>query len=328
MSNFLSLLACCLALFLVCGCGDDAAEKKENTENVPEAGRTVSPEIGARNGDLAGFSETPKMAQIDEKKADAILAFHNRAIDSFTRGYHSLPQTLARNVKGYLETWKLPRKVSVPPKVSLAAIPAGAFTADEEKLLQGNMQSLDKAFQSMLGNYRKLEAYVADSRIRDDGVQGKDLADKIFAGHDVYMTARKSWLEIVEKRAAEAESALLEKHPLKRQVLAANDIFKIMADVSEMIAADSADRQMLASLRQSLEQTISVGEKPPFPASPGLERRYRGFLRTCRQYAKILEKCVDEGVFAPQKKELAQAALACHKAYNSFAETANSIRPR
>ena len=77
---------------------------------------------------------------------------------------------------------------------------------------------MGKALESMLADYKKLSNYVQDPT-QDEGVLGKRLANGIKKQYLVFCAARKQYFAIMNSEAQEAEEMMLEKHPLKRQIL-------------------------------------------------------------------------------------------------------------
>ena len=364
-----ALRACAAALCLLlagglggCGSGEDeetpgaAADAAAPSPGAPAA-REAAPVAKA---EPEAAPEAPLGAE-ERARAEAALDFHNTALNALETGYYALPEALYANAGFYLKTWQLPRGGA--PKGNRQAArarlrpQAGLFSEEEAAKLTAALDDMDKALDSLLANYKALEAYVADRRIRDDGARGKALARKISGDHAVFMAARKSWLEIVEARAAAAEAALLREHPLRRQIGEAGAIFNAYARAAELLGAeekeagpagpgksatargageqatakgalDAASRATLAHIHAELENRIAEAGRPPFAAAPQLERLYRAFLKEARAYAAALGRGLDEGFFPPQRRELNLAAVRSRAAYNAFVREANGLRAR
>lgn len=292
----------------------------------PKPVATSSPISAAAATPANGADGLPPLSGADFQRAGELLEFNNSALRQLATGYYALPDNMRKYAQFYLETWHLPGKLKITSRKdanSRLTPPKGIFDASEERDLARALADMDKALTDMLGHYRALEKYVADDTIQDDGRQGKALAKKVNNGHAVFMRARKSWLDIVENRAARAEMALLREHPLQRQILAARQIFSQIGQISGLMKGESVDRAILQQLRQGLAKNFEMGSRPPFPAAPGLERYYRGFLKSVDAYLAVFDRAMLEGFFPPQKRELVLAARNCQSAYNAFVNAAN-----
>lgn len=342
-----------LAAVSLCACGSDE-ETAERGDGPPR--ETAAP-VGSAPGD-SGAPQAPAVAAqavpaapepvlTPEERASAerALDFHNAAMNALEEGYYALPDALYANARFYLKTWRLPRRPAVAGGRQAArerlTPGAGLFSEEEAGRLTAALDGMDKALDSLLGRYRSLERYVADPDIRDDGARGTALARKLEGDHAVFMAARKSWLEIVEARAAAAEAALLREHPLQRQIRGAEAIFACFARAAAALGTEADDdgkgaeapagaaaRAGLERIHAELEADIAASGKPPFPAAPELERRYRAFLKEATAYAAALERGLAEGFFAPQRRELNVAAIRSRAAYNAFVRAANGLRTR
>lgn len=276
----------------------------------------------------ARAAPTPPLTTEEAERADKILAFANQAIPSLNTGYFALPAKLRENSRRYLETWRLPKRPKIPSKsffTQKLVHPRGIFTEEEEKQLTAGLAEMNRALENMLGIYRDLEKYVADDSIRDDGKLGRELTARLEEGHGQFLGARKSWLEIVENNAARAGQALLRNHPLQRQILAASQFFGQMREVNSLLKLEKPEPDMLLALKDSMSAIIAKAGKPPFDASPRLERLYREFLRCANIYGKSLDMALKEGLFRAQRREIARAAKKCQTAYNNFAASANKL---
>ena len=348
---------CVLLLAGLCACGSDE-EKAAEKAQAPAAGTAPAPAAPAV---VAAPEPAPEPALTDGERAraEAALDFHNTALNALETGYYALPEALYANARLYLKTWHLPRrpgKMGARDAARARLRPqAGLFSEEEAAKLTSALAGMDKALDSLLANYKALEAYVGDSRIRDDGARGKTLAARLDADHAEFMAARKSWLEIVEARAAAAEAALVREHPLRRQIEAAGAIFAGFGRAAELLGAedaaaagevaargataekqaaetaatlDAAARDTLTHIHTELENRIAEAAKPPFAAAPQLERQYRAFLKEAEAYAAALGRGLAEGFYPPQRRELNLAAVGSRAAYNAFVREANGLRVR
>ena len=366
MSERRSLWACLLALCLallagLCACGSDE-EKGERQASV-QAGdapaiATTAPEAASQS--VPEPAPEPPLSPEERTLAERALDFHNTALHALERGHYALADALNANTAFYLKTWHLPKRPRAMGKRqsdrARLTPGAGLFNEEEAAKLAKALDGMDKALDSLLGKYAALESYVADNRIRDDGARGKSLARSIAGEHAVFMAARKTWLDIVEARAAEAEAVLLREHPLRRQIEAAGAIFAACAQVADVIGAveeapsadkggspkaaqpsteaatqatlDAAARATLTHIHTELDNRIAEAARPPFAAAPQLERLYRAFLQEAQAYAGALGRGLDEGFFPLQRRELNLAAERSRAAYNAFVREANGLRVR
>lgn len=270
----------------------------------------------------------PESASSEEtRRAEQAIDFYNRAREMRNQSWFKAPNLLRRNTADYLEEWR----IKPPPRLSPGkhfsrnlAAPRGIFTANEERVLTQALDGMDQALNRMIGHYRELDKYARDDAIVDDGAGARSLAAEMEAEHDRFMKARHDWAAIVAARAAAAEKLLLAEHPLRRQILAAGNIFDAISEVSDMLESGSPDKKAIADIAGKLAEQIREGEKPPFAAAPALERLYRGFLKEARQYEIILRRALREGLGNIQQRELLEAAGECASSYNEFAASANA----
>lgn len=313
-----------------------AVKTRENAdksaEDEPASGAAAaSGQEKAGEAKNSPASAAPPLSEEEAKLADRTVAFSNQARDILNGGFYSSVEILNNNAKRYLETWKLDKRPRLPAKFASnprLRPPAGIFDKAEEASLTAALDSMDKAINNMLDHYKSLEKYVADSTIVDDGKKGLELCEKLAQAHTQYISARKTWLEIAEAKAAGAEEKLLRDHPLQRQILAAQNIFAQMREVKDTLAAEPVNRQALGAAAKALEAVIEEGGRPPFQASPSLERLYKAFLKDALQYCQILNRGVLEGFHNVQKRELGAAREKCGSSYNEFARAVNKMSDR
>lgn len=296
---------------------EDELQKTE--DNIEEKTRSIAVSGEGTSGDVL-----PDPAEI--RRADAILAFANRARDTFAKGWYAVPDALNHGTQFYSKTWHLPGHAIIPPKKrerqNLVPSP-GLFDESEMKIMTKALDDMDKAVENVISSFTELEKYVEDDSIRDNGKRGNFLARQVGLRHAAFLAARKTWLEVVEKRAQEAELTLLHANPLERQILNGQRILAQAREVALMLRSGSPSRSELSSLRNNMQEILEKAQQPPFMAIPDLERLYRGFLKDVVQYLTILQRGIDEGFYNTQKKELNMASVKCLKAYNEFAKAAS-----
>lgn len=262
----------------------------------------------------------------EEKLADRAIEFANSAQAAFGNGYFHAPEKLATEVRRYRDSWRV-RKVASPTgrAGALARLkpPKGVFSPEEEKDLTRALDGMDKALTDMLAGFRELEKYVADHTVIDDGKKGLDLCAKMDAAYDKFHKARDAWLGVVEKRAAAAEELSLSGHPLRRQIACAQKIFAQTRLAAELCGKEALDRKALVAVAGETRNLAAEGGKPPFPARPSLERRYREFLNGVNAWLKTLDEIILEGADGGRRAALARAQKNCGDAYNLFVREVN-----
>lgn len=311
--------ACALFAMLIIGFGLTACDSTEPENTVQPTARPAEAQSEAPKP-----PPPPPVTEEEKARANLLLGFYNRAVHGLDSGYLGVPAKISRNLEYYRTNWALPDKIEVPPKdLSVMTPPKGIFSEAEEKVMAAAANDMEKAVKAMLDFYRKLELYVDNPAIQDDGKQGQELLGQLDGQNIKYMAARKTWLDTVETRTAAAEEALLQDHPLARQISASRNILQTIEVLANLLKANSLHRQDLGMLIQTLEVNIENGAKPPFQAPPGLERLYREFLRSVQDCVNILKRCEAEGIFSYQRRELGRALNSCQTAYNAFAAALN-----
>lgn len=303
-------------LLLLCGCDSDAGL-------TPSENGSASHEV---RGPASLESGSARKAPGEEEKATAerITAFANQAGQYLESGYFSLADKFHANAQEYLKSYRLPPRPDVGRRLTGGLAPEeGLFDEQEARDLTEGWQAMDRALNALLGHYSSLEKYVADQKVRDDGKLGRDLAAKIAASHERFVQARHAWLGIVQKRSRQAQDVLLYNHPLERQIVAAENIFEQIRAARDILAGNNPDLQILKNLGASIHAQIDLGGRPPFTASPGLERLYRNFLKAAAGYADELER--GENIHNFQRRELGAAAKNCALAWNEFARAVNGV---
>lgn len=301
-----------------------ANDGKAQDASGEESGGAPQPENDF-NGEKAEAARPLTEAEI--QLANKIVSFSNAARDILGSGAHAAADTLNDNARRYIKNWRLPERPKLPQKYSAdprLKAPPEIFTKAEEAALAKALDDMDKALNALFGHYKSLEKYVADSSIIDDGKKGLELSDKIARGHFEYMSAKRTWLEIVEARAARAEAELLRDHPLQRQILSAQSIFAQMREAGDLLRAEPDNRKALEIVAKNLDAVIAEAALPPFQASPALERLYRNFLKEAKAWNALLSRGVLEGFFSAQKSGLVKAFAKCRDAYNDFVRAVNA----
>ena len=331
-------IATCLLLCCLAGCGD-TPEASKTPETVKQAERTgvaeqptqtAPPLIQVIQEKNTAISPTPSVSSTPAPdaaalaRADAVLAFHNRAVQVLDTGWFSLPDILYRQINAYFETWQLlprPRMQEARATARAALIPPAAlFSQEDTAQLDKAVERMDKALGSILADYRAMSRYVADSRIRDDGARGRSLAASIRKDYAVFMAAREQWLEVVGAQARVAESLVLHGHPLHRQITGAAQIFTLFDRAARLLQQeDRPDRAALLGVRDELATGLALCGKPPFQGRPGQERLYRLFLAEARQFVALLEDGLREGFYDAVRAALNTAQRKSRLAYNAFA---------
>lgn len=321
-------LLLCLTVILVCACS--SSDNNEDSEKEKAASEITAPAASLGKQEMAATSHA---AQADQRpsapapeeldRADRIIAYNNRVNDELDNGFYSLGNTFYGNSRRYTQTWQLPARPRTRKRADLTP-EKGLFDEAEAALITTGLKRMDKALDSLLGHYADLEKYAADDRIRDDGKLGLKLGAQIKKDHGAFITARESWLEIVRKRAAEAEKIVLYDDPLQRQIIAANMILNQLREVNNILASGSSEPDLLRACGQNIVTAIDEGGRPPFPARPAQERLYRAFLKSASAYRDLLEMAANEGFHQTQLRQIHDGARACANAWNEFVKETNS----
>lgn len=323
------ILAALLACALICqGCGDgEKREGKDASHKAQSSGQQSGEKQDARPS-AANSSQPQAPSPEDLAQANAMLEFSNMALEKLHRGAYALPEELDAGRAIYERSFRLPRlRAPRGRKRDRAALlpPPGLFSQQEEADLASALDGMDAALDAMLARYADLERYVADDGIVDDGKKGRELSAAIRKAHQQFMAARKSWLATSSARSREAEQLLLQGHPLRRQILGAQDIFQLFDKVKDALSAEKPDKIALAALGQDLALRCEQAGEPPFPAPPAQERAFRHFLQKAQAYKTELARGLAQGFYTPVRRRLNILARQARGAYNAFAKSANEM---
>lgn len=308
-----------LLVFLLCACGDDSQKigvQDKNSGSSHEYRQAAQVRLPAAK---APAEPAPNAAEVE--KADNIVAYHNQVQTQIAKGMKA--DALMTGARIYQATFQLP-KAGRGGKHNALSPAKGLFADADYKAITQALQSMDKSLAQMLSHYTSLEKYVADTAIRDDGKKGKELVASIGAEYKQFCKAKNSWLAIVEKAAQDSEGVLLYKHPLKRQIMVAKEIFSQFREVGNLLAAGGPEPELLRACEGNIKRLLEKGGKPPFPAKPAMEREYRSFLKQVKNYVEALDRGITEGFHSVQKRELNAAAAASMAVYNQFARSVNA----
>lgn len=262
--------------------------------------------------------------EITRDNADQILAFANKSQKILAGDYYTLPDVLQAYSQIYGQIWQLAKMPPLPKQKPDLKPDKGIFSLTEERALDRALKGMDRELEKIRNAYADLEKYVLDETIQDDGKKGEQLCKLIGTSHAGFVKARKDWRSLVEARAIEAEDYLLAEHPLKRQVLAARQIFEQMNEALELLRMQDTRRTDLEPFETALGELAIQAAKPPFPAAPALERLYRGFIREVEHFDKVMAAGLNEGFHAQIKRELAKIMERSRNAYNAFAREASN----
>lgn len=337
MKNILHILILVLGLTLLlsaCESGKKEADKadKPKVESAAAAPNAAAPKADNPVSEQTAqqqASPVPSPAELD--RADRLVAFSNAASMALAAGRYAQADVLIAYTKYYLAEWQLAKRPAINQDedeilARRLVPPVGLFTPEQTKIMAVSVQEMNKAIASMRADYKSLEKYVEDATLQDNGAKGKSLGASIARAHAAFIVARDAYMQIVEAEAAPAEDVLLSNHPLKRQIQAAEQIFVVFGKAASLLTPGKPDREALQALRQELAVALADGDRPPFMASPDLERRYRGFLKQAQSYAELFDQGLAEEFYAPLRFEMNKAAVACRAAYNDFVRDANKMR--
>lgn len=264
----------------------------------------------------------PDESQLDW--ADKVLGYANLAQEHFNAGYFHLADVLGNNVENYTHSFQLAERPRNPGAFNDGLKPEqGLFDEDEEVALATGLREMDRALQAMFRKYIGLDKYVKDDTIIDDGKLGNELAADVAELWQKFREERSKWLELVEGKAREAERLLLYDHPLRRQIMAAQDMLEQMAQLDHLGREEAA--KGAPELLTHLASLADIASRPPFPASPALERTYRAFLAEVEDYQLVAARALAEGWHPTQQTELRRAENRVRQAYNAFAAAGNGL---
>ncbi|MBO6171610.1 MAG: hypothetical protein J6N67_05565 [Desulfovibrio sp.] len=308
---------------------ESAPARPASPEVTPRSPAAALPPSASDAGEAAAAPPSPE----ELARADSLVAFANAASMALASGKYAQTDVLAAYTEYYLAEWQLARRPKIDAEADAALSrrlvpPKGLFTPDQEKELAAYAKNMNKAIADMRADYRALEDYVEDASIQDDGARGKQLGERILRAHAVYTAARDGWLRIVEGLSDPAEEFLLQGHPLRRQILAANRIFAVHRTMAQLLTLPRPDREALAALGRDMEADIAEAGRPPFMAPPAVERPFRQFLKDAAAYRQGIARGAAEGFHNAVREELNRAVLACRSAYNEFVRVANEAHVR
>ncbi len=319
------ILLVCLGVLSLAACESDKKEEASASSAKTEQAQPAPAETAADTGNLPK-EQGPPPTQEQLAAADAVVAYYNVVATTFADPYFAQADVMMGNVRYYLHEWLLaPRPAGGDGKAVSARLapPSGMFTEDESRALAQWVADMNQSIDSMRADYRALERYVNDQSIRDDGVKGEALTNSIAKSHERFMAARDGYMGTIEARASSVEEVLLYGHPLKRQILEARKIFGLFSRTAGLLVAQQPDREGLEQVVAKLDASLKDAGRPPFPASPDVERVYREFLKQGTAFKDALAQGLAEGFYNPVREDLNSAAEGSRQAYNDFVRAAN-----
>lgn len=332
-------LTMALAWLLVGGSVQEAAQGEADKAGAPAASATqadvvqkATPPQGAAGegeiSDAAPAATQPALAPTDEEREQAaeLLDFCNKASLALNNGWLGQADVLAFFTRVYLGEWQLPvfKPRGGKGSVTKALVPPdGIFTAEEKTMLAGNVQDMLKNLDAMLADYRKLEAYVMNPEVVDNGKLGKSLGAIIQKSHAAFAAARTAYLDLLRQRSRAAEDVFLFDHPLKRQIVAARHVFVIFSQMANILGLEKTDRERLQVLQDELQAEIATAAAPPFAAKPVVERPFRAFVAEAERFARLSQRGLESGYDNDLKRALNDAMVQSRENYNAFVRVAN-----
>ena len=271
-------------------------------------------------------SATPPPGEQEREQAADLLDFCNKATADLNAGWLGQADVLAFFTRIYLGEWQLPMFKARPGKGNVTkrlTPPDGMFAPAEKTQLVANIQDMIKHLDTMLADYRKLEAYVMDPEVVDNGKLGKSLGATIQKSHAAFAAARDAYLGLLRDRAAQAEDIFLYDHPLKRQIVGARHVFALFSQMANVLGLDKVDRERLQKMQDELVREIATAEAPPFPAKPHMERPFRAFVAEARRFARLSQRGLESGYDNELKRALNDAMVQSRENYNAFVRVAN-----
>ena len=237
-------------------------------------------------------------------------------------GWFDQADTIAFFIRIYLGEWQLPilPKTSYSRESSLQALlpPKDLFSEDAREILRDALKKMDEALESMLLDYKALDAYVRDETTIDEGLKGKRLARAINKAHERFTKARKTYYSIIQTEGLAAEDLFLTQAPLRRQILAARALFDQFQTVAFALSEEKVDRTATRILYKNIQAILQYAGMPPFRDSPGYERLYRAFLKDVTHYLEVLNLGNEEGFSTDTRHTLNLILANCRTSYNTF----------
>jgi hypothetical protein len=270
-------------------------------------------------------------ASAERQRAAACIDYYNHVSAALSEAPHALPGLCQAAAHEYLRDWRLktvPGLDAAGPKELAAAAgrlapPPKLFDGDTVAQITRNIAEMGQNLRDALKEFRRLQKYVKDDSISDDGALGKNIVSRLDAACRKFAEARDGLLKIAGESSARAEDLLLYAHPLKRQIGLAGEIFSLFRQCALLLGRDRPDEAALEQLGGKLETALTEAAKPPFRGSPDLERKYRAFLKETEIFVREFSLGLSVNFGAGVRHNLNAAIAASRAAYNNFAAAVN-----
>ncbi|MDR3320551.1 MAG: hypothetical protein LBS77_06535 [Desulfovibrio sp.] len=307
----------------------------ESEKDALRTGSAISEKTPAPDGaapaslrESYGPANSP-LSPEERKKAADIIDYFNLSNTILAEEPYTLPESCFAAVREYLQTWclkPLPKVVKNAEAVLKRLVPPHQLFAKEMDVqFLRHIGDMNMALNEVLKEYRRLEIYVGDRNIVDDGVLGKKIIAALDVAYQKFLTSRNNFLKQMEdgEVSARAEDGLLRDHPLGRQIRLAREIFSLFRQTAFLLGEEHSARAALTQVGDNLKNALDDAGKPPFRASPGVEREYRAFLKEASRFAEILSRGLAGSFHASVRQSLNDATAASRRAYNDFVRAEN-----
>ena len=253
----------------------------------------------------------------------------NRALRS--KSFRSELDRAVKDLRSYLTEERLARMIKHYREVTESLVFSAPdldnlpVTKDEyEQIAAAIPSEIEENYKSYCESFKKpMPFYIGVPQIDNGKLRMSWDAAYDFEARDIRYTVELARDYAINDVLFKAEDVLLRDHPLQRQIVAAEKIFSLFRKAAGLLGPEKPDKEALEQLRQELESAIALAGRPPFPASPELERIYRAFLKEAALFPQGLARGLAEGFYSPLRHDLNSIAGRSREAYNAFARAVN-----
>ena len=339
LSESRTLRLCFLLSFFLCltglgGCDESRDGGKTGTvSGQGTAGAAGTASSSAAGGGTRAYPLSqpgPEPAPEEREHAVAVVEFANEAgavvADGLCGRY---PLLVMREVQAYRRDYVARRLAVETPRADCAAagVPepeAAVFGCDAESL-SADLKVMDGKRASMQASYAALERYAADRSAIDDGKKGAELAASLEADYKAFAKAREHFMDLVNAKAEDAQSVLLQAHPLKAQVLLARRVFEGFRKAADAVGIGEPDAKIMAGILEGIAADIDTAEHLPFPIAGEVEMTYRHYLKSAHAVLEVFRQGVSASYSQSVRQGINEDWSKCRAQYNAFVDVASAV---